>query len=238
MSGFNSRNHTASPEYGRESEPELDMGDLYATNNDEVDRDKSASSRPSTTRRKSILDTFKEKVGLGPKIETNEDDEDDMIKEAMVVRTMRVARNRLIANSLVGEVTISRGGGVLSSSVICEVDEDSKSTVEDIYDSELDSKSQRIVTMLDGAINNLVKRAKKWEGSGDNIIDSIRLSREYSLEIPLVGLLGFAMSVVLEVSLKSLLEYRRRNAEIVKGSGSVASSGTSWGMMRSSSGKS
>mgnify|MGYP000589681091 CR=1 FL=1 len=161
----------------------------------------------------SMIDRFKKAAGIAgdDAAEADEEDRDDQ-REAMVAATMRLCRNKLIAAGLIGEVSIERTVSAFTSRAICQVNEGDKATVEKITD-ELDHKYTRIIQMFDGAVSNLMKRAKKWDNCGD-IIPNITLARAYTIGItdPIFGVVGFSMAVVVQVSLASLIKYRKQQA--------------------------
>ena len=163
-------------------------------------------------RRMSMMERFAKGVGFnlpgggeggGEDGAADGEDKEDL-REAMVVRTMRLCRNKLIAARLEGEVSIARTVGSFTSQVKVTVGGGDKPTVEPI--GELETKYTRIIQMMDGALENLNKRAKKWEDSVE-IAPVTTLSRSYSIGLsdPIFGVVGLSMAVTIEVQLASLL---------------------------------
>jgi hypothetical protein len=165
-----------------------------------------------------MLGRNKDGSGTGEYKADDDDDKED-VREAMVVRTMRIARNKLLAANLEGTITISRTVGVYTSKASCFVSNGEKKTIEELHEDELDHKYTRIISMFDGAIANLTKRAKKWEDN-EALHATMKLSREYTLGMtdPIFGVVGFSMAVSLALSLESLVRYRRELASIQGGS--------------------
>ena len=189
------------------------MNDIYAASGGTDNPNPSDLDKAPPTRRLSMMERFAKGVGLnlpggggeggGEDVAADGEDKEDL-REAMVVRTMRLCRNKLIAAQLEGEVSIARTVGSFTSQVKVTVGGGDRPTVEPI--GELETKYTRIIQMMDGALENLNKRAKKWEDSVE-IAPTTTLSRSYSIGLsdPIFGVVGLSMAVTIEVQLSSLL---------------------------------
>ena len=94
----------------------------------------------------------------------------------MILRTLRAIRNKMAGKGLEGTILLEKTIGIYLSSVECVVGKGV--AIEAVDESELDTKSAKVVSMADSILDNLEKRSVKWDGVRFN--SSVTLCRGLS----------------------------------------------------------
>eukprot|EP00981_Chlorochromonas_danica_P011951 scaffold4358_cov177-Ochromonas_danica.AAC.5 len=142
---------------------------------------------------------------------------DESKSERVFVRTIRSIRNKCLSRKLDGMINIRRVSGVVTAAMQCKFTSSDKLT--DSHDdgdgdgdniSDLPSQFQRAITGTDLILDSLERRSKGWEGV--DFAHDVTLTRGLSVGLsdPILGLIGWSISVEITATVPSLLASRKR----------------------------
>ena len=138
-------------------------------------------------------------------------DEGARHKEDALAFMLRSAKNKYIARKLQGKIFIEMTYGVVTSGEFCEVSaSDTMEELEGETVNQLSSLNFRVVSAMDSVLANLSRRSKQWESVDFKSDVTLTQGLELGVSIPLILSVSFKTKINFEVTVKSLVEYRKR----------------------------
>jgi hypothetical protein len=136
-------------------------------------------------------------------------------KEGALAYLLRAARNKFIDRGLEGKIIINMLYGVVTSGEYCTVTQQDKADELDESDARnLGTLNFKVLSAMDMVLANLSRRSKARE-SADLIYDTtLTQGLTIGLSLPFFISFGFQTTIQFEVSVKSMVAYRKRKEKL------------------------
>ena len=148
--------------------------------------------------------------------ETESTKSEESKDEKLFIRCVRSIRKKFTARKLIGCIYVYRGAGFISTSMKCRITEKEYlnnaigATVSDDSNEEMSGNYRKAVTMTDSLLDSMERRAMKWETVDFSSDVTISRGTKVSIAGPLLGIVGYTLSLELHATVQSLIDSRRR----------------------------
>jgi len=150
--------------------------------------------------------------------ESDESEAQDTKKEALIARTVRAIRQRVVARRLDANIRIQRVAGMVSTAIVCVVRRSEEGSVsapplqEERSLDDVSSSDRRALTFTDSLLDSLESRSIAWEGI--DFSADVTLSRGGTIGLygPFLSIIGFSISIEITATVQSLIASRMDRA--------------------------
>lgn len=149
---------------------------------------------------------------------------DEGKREKLFAQVVRKIRNKVIARQLIGTIFVYRVSGFVSTAMRCKITEETYQKLESeslngssrdsilttTDNGDIDGNYLRAISMTDTILDSLERRSLSWANVDYN--EEVMLTRGAKMGIqgPLLGIVGYNISIEISATAQSLIASRRR----------------------------
>ena len=138
-----------------------------------------------------------------------ESDSGDKKKEAMIAKTVRGIRNKVINRKLDAIILIKRTSGIISTSIQCKVNASDIASDENEDFSNISASEKQALGLTDTILHSLENRAMAWDSVDFNAEVTLTRGGTIGISDPLLGLFGWSITIEISATVKSLIAAKK-----------------------------